>query len=289
MNATPVDFSGILDRFREIDNWLSSLGLTGRNRMRIYGSNLAAMLRLNEGTDPARVYADLEAKGKLTEILSSYVEGIEFVDAITVLRDRNIDIPVEVLVKTLRGPVDAYREDQASNGGRNFMFELVIGAMVARAGLTPTLGSEPDVVFGFENRKVLVECKRVMSQNKIEERIRQAARQLKARVRSEEDFGIIAISVTRTINSGNVIWSVPSVSDASPFLNSQVEKVIRRLDGFLQTLSQPGIFGIIFYISSPIFVPGVGFSPVKSATVYPLPALRDQSLLRRLAHVLQTG
>jgi hypothetical protein len=256
--------------------------------MRVYESNLAEMLRLNEATDPAQVYAGLEAKGKLTEILSSYVEGIEFVDSITVLRDRNIDIPVDVLVNTLRGPVDASREDQASNRGRNFMFELVIGAMVARAGLTPTLGSEPDVVFGFENRKVLVECKRVMSQNKIEERIRQGLRQLKARIEGDEDCGLIAISVTRTINSGNVIWSVPSVSDTNAFLESKIDEVIHRFDPFLQTLSHPKIFGIVFYISSPIFVPEVGFTSGKRATMYPLPGSGDQNFLKRLARALRT-
>ena len=50
------------------------------------------------------------------------------------------------------------------------MFELSIAAAVARQGLKPVLNlDKPDLEFQFEGRRVLMECKRVLSENGINE------------------------------------------------------------------------------------------------------------------------
>lgn len=287
MQPTPVNFSQVLGDLQSIDRWLSDRGIAGRNRIRIYESNIEAMLKIHEQADPAQVYSDLAAKGRLTEILSSYVEGIGFVSSITALRDLDIDIPASVLESALRGPADAAVEDERSNQGRNFAFELDVAAMVARAGLTPDLQKEADVTFEFEGRRVAIECKRILSEKKIQQRIREAADRLKKNVKDNGDFGLIAVCVTRTINPGNVIWSVPSVCDMGPLLSSHINEVIGRLDPFLQRLRHPALSGVIFYVASPISVRGIGFSPVKRATVYPLSGLKDEELLRRLGKMIK--
>ena len=167
------------------------------------------------------------------------------------------------------------------------MFELVIGAMIARAGLIPQLGQEPDVIFDFVGRQIFVECKRVFSEKKIEERIRKAARQLKTHIKSESHCGLIAVSVSRTINSGDVIWSVTSVADASRLLESKIFEIIHRLDPFLQELSHPAISGVVFYITSPVHITGIGFSPVKRGRMYPMPGAVDLDFLKRLTRLLR--
>lgn len=164
-------------------------------------------------------------------------------------------------------------------------FELVIGAMIATAGFKPRLGSTPDVE--FDGRRALIECKRVMSVNKVEERILRAVKQLKANAKRTNDFGLVAISITRTINSGGVIWGVPLGSEMRPFLNSKLLDVIQRLDPFLQTISHPNVVGVVFYIASPIFVSGIGFSPVNMGMVYPLPGATNIAELKSLAATLR--
>ncbi len=215
-------------------------------------------------------------------------DSIEFADTLKVLRSFDIEIPADMLRKVLQGPVDASLEDEASNLSRNFMFELVVAAMVATARFRPTVGGVPDVDFKFEGRRVLIECKRVMSVNKVEERIRQAAKQLQAQVKDTSDWGLVAISITRTINSGGVIWEVASDSEMHPFLDSKLVEVIHRFDPFLQTISHPNVVGVVFYIASPILVPGIGFSPVKRGMFYPMPGTADSVGLKRLTAMLRT-
>ena len=86
-------------------------------------------------------------------------------------------MPKGVLEKALKGPHDIYLEDETSNLGRNTMFEIAIAGRVAFA--EPRIGGEPDVLFEFENRRMFVQCKRVLSEESISKRISEAARQLK--------------------------------------------------------------------------------------------------------------
>jgi hypothetical protein len=58
------------------------------------------------------------------------------------------------------------------------MFEIAIAGAAALAGLMPQLGGEPDVLFEFEDRRILVQCKRVLSDNAVPKRIAEATRQL---------------------------------------------------------------------------------------------------------------
>jgi hypothetical protein len=289
LKFSPIDFGAVIGELSEIGRWLRVEGVVADGRIDAYKKNIIEMLEqhINIDEDAPRVFSEMETKGRLTEILSSYVEGVEFVDTFSALRKSGARISRDLLQKVVSGPPDAYREDHKSNHGRNFMFELVVAAIVARAGYTPLLGGDSDVSFEFERRRILIECKRVMSVNKVEERIRAAARQLKKTVTGSQDCGLIAISISRTINTGDRIWSLSSTSEINAFLESEISTCIKRFDPFLQTVPPSSISGIIFYMSSPIHVQGVGFTPAKRGMMYEVSGTSDGDLLKSLAHFLQ--
>jgi hypothetical protein len=183
MKHTPFTQTDMFSDLDELDAWLAERGIKQRNRLRIYRANLIAMREREKEIGAAAVYAEIEKAGRLTEILASYVEGSEFVDALMCLRAGHVDIPDELLRRALDGAPDASRESPKNNQGRNAMFELSIGAMLARQNLQPKFSTNnPDVEFRFEDRRILVECKRVLSEDRTLPVIFEGIRQLRKQV-----------------------------------------------------------------------------------------------------------
>lgn len=90
---------------------------------------------------------------------------------------------------------------------------------------------EPDVSFEFENRRMLVQCKRVLSELAVARRIGLAAKQLDrdlALSADPKDCGVIAISISRLINPGEKMLTVATDTDLQSALSSEIDKVIER-------------------------------------------------------------
>jgi hypothetical protein len=211
-------------------------------------------------------------------------ESIELVETIPTLRQLNVDIPKELLRRAFSGPADMSREDHTSSEARNAMFELSVAAMGARSGLAPKLSNtNPDVSFQFEGRWVKIECKRVLSVNRIMERLREGAKQLERSVQgTASDIGIVAISLSKLINPGDRFLVSGSPHDD---LSEQLHGVLKANEQQLGRMHRPWVSCFIFYVSSAAYVPGLGYTPMRSGTLFPLD-LGEQLFLRRLARAL---
>lgn len=285
---TPLNTTSFFEDLAELDGWLAGRGFAKRDRLRVYKANLEAMAEQEKASNAAQVYSEVEKAGKMTEILSSYVEGIEFVDALKCLREKQVMIPDALLKKVLTGPPDAVRENHTSNEGRNAMFELLMGSMAAKQDLLPVLGqANPDVEFRFEGRRVLMECKRVLSANKVLANIRQAAKQLEKCVDTQAgDVGVVAISISRLAHQGDGFWTVPSSDMPHAFLAEGVQNVIKELDPQLRRLNASAVAGVIFYVGGPFYVQGVGYTTANEGMLYPV-NLGKTEYLRKLASTLR--
>jgi hypothetical protein len=288
MKMTPLNTTSFFGDLANLDAWLAGRGFAKRDRLRVYKANLEGMAEQEKASDAAQVYSEVEKSGKMTEILTSYVEGIEFVDALKCLREKQVIVPDALLKKALAGPPDAVRENPTSNEGRNAMFELLMGSMVARQDLLPILGQvNPDVEFRFEGRRVLVECKRVLSANKVLANIKQAAKQLEKCIdATATNVGVVAISISRLAHHGDGFWTVPSSDTPHAFLAEGVQNVIRELDPQLRRLNGSAVAGVIFYVGGPFYVQGVGYTTANEGMLYPV-NLAETEYLRRLASTLR--
>ncbi|MGD1105727.1 MAG: hypothetical protein ABR865_01700 [Terracidiphilus sp.] len=274
-------FLAELDR---IAAWLVQQGIRQANRFRLYRQNIEWLRAHDLEQDRARVYAELEGQGRLTEVLSTFVESIEIVETIPALIDAGVVVPVDLLRKAFSGPADLFREDARSNQARNKMLELTMGAMAARRGLAPVLStSNPDVAFQFENRRVCLECKRVISESKVLERIGEGIEQLTKSARSgTDDVGIVAISLAKLFNPGDRVAVVPEGTHPHDVLSQELHQLLRRAEPVLARLARPSVAAILFYLSSPCYVPGAGYTRATCGTVFPM-NLDEQTFLRRLA------
>jgi hypothetical protein len=274
-------FAAELDR---IAAWLVQQGVRRQNRFQLYRQNIAWLRAHDLESERAQVYADFEKRGRITEVLSTFVETIEMVETISTLLDAGVVVPAELLKRAFSGPVDTFRENARSNLARNAMFELTMGAMAARRELNPILSTHnPDVQFEFENRQVSLECKRVISESKVFERIEEGTEQLAKSVRSgTDDIGIVAISLAKLFNPGDRIAVVPEGVHPHDLLSQELQQMLRRAEPALARLMRPSVTAILFYLSSACYVPGVGYTRASCGTVFPM-NLDEQIFLRRLA------
>ena len=288
MDMIRLDKSTFRSDLDEIDLWLDERGFHKRDRMRIYRANIAEMAERERTRHPGEVFVEIQNEGRLTEILNSYVEGIEFVDALMSLREKQVVIPDSLLKKVLDGPPDSSREDHKSNQGRNAMFELLMGAMAAKQDLRPTFGQEnPDVEFQFRGRRVLMECKRVFSEKKVLDKISEAIHQLeKCTDPANGDIGLVAISLSRLAHQGNGYWDTPTVETGRAFLSQELHRMADDLNKRLAKLCSSYTAGVVFYISSPFHVQNLGYTVASEGLVYPM-NLAESDFLLSLAGTLR--
>jgi hypothetical protein len=273
----PYNVRDVIEKLDQIDQWLCERGLKKHDRIRIHKRNLTQLADAQDDEDNFLPFFDGLPDEKRREMLWSIVEADEFVKSLDYFGDKKNEIPQELLKKALLGPADPFQEDENSNIGRNSMFEILFGGVVASVGLHPRLGKEPDVSFEFDNRQILVQCKRVLSEAKVESRVSEAAKQLQrdlAQSSNGTDCGLVAISLSRLMNPGNRMLIVPSVSDADNFLRLEIRNVIdRHKERFSNCIKNPKVAGILFRLISRI----CGQFPVRAAfqacDTWPFPSL----------------
>lgn len=287
MKVTRFDESSLFSDLEHLDAWLAGRGITQRNRLRIYRKNLLAMRDLDDDTDVVRVNARKYEAGRINEMLASYVEGFELSDALKCLIDNQIEIPDELLKRSLDGHPDAALETAKTNHPRNAMFELSIAAAVARQGLKPELNiDKPDLEFQFEGRRMLIECKRVLSEKGIGEALSVGIRQLRKTVNvSAGDVGLVAVNISRLFNTGDGWWTVKESVHPTTALSNMIRRWIEGRETDLLRRKEPAIRGMVFYGSSPFRISNVGYIPVRTATLCRLDSTDE--LLRRLSAKLK--
>jgi hypothetical protein len=134
------------------------------------------------------------------------------------LRDR--------IEKVLKGTRELEKETPEKGEPRNYLFELVMAGLLKRAGFRVHLDRIEDIFFEFGDRPFFVECKRIHSQARLQERIDDAAWQIGKRcddAGTPKARGIIAIDVSKLLNPGTGFFQSLTLEA----LNSECENLLR--------------------------------------------------------------
>src|SRR6516225_6550555 len=143
---------------------------------------------------------ELQGKVGMATHVNEVHESGELLDACDEFPDLTQAGLRERLQKALCGPKELEKETPEKGEPRNFLFELVIAALLKRAGFSIDLARSEDVFSQLDGRPVFVECKRIHSSSRLDERIEHAALQIGKRcdeARSSKARGIIAIDVSK--------------------------------------------------------------------------------------------
>jgi hypothetical protein len=287
-----ITYRDLSKSLESVDAWLCERGLKQQtDRIRTNIRDIELLADAFEGGTLDQFIAEA-GDDRRRELMWSMAESVEFVDSIDALRKQGCEIPTKVLADALGGPADLQSESEKSSHGRNTMFEIAIAGRLARAGLRPTLGEEPDVHTEFGNRKVLIQCKRVFSENGISKRLIEAGKQLKRdllRSCNPRDCGIIAISVSRVFNKGDKLLAARDENALRQMLNDEVDAISRVAAEDYRHVKEPKVAGVIYHLSTPALLENVAmYMGAHSLTVVAIPGKSDRTLLQNVAKSLTT-
>ena len=248
-------YEDILDSLAELDDWLSSLGLRkGQNRIHRHLENIRYLKDLEETGQINRLNNDIERK---IEIGWSLTEAIEFQNIFQALRNENPKLVKQKIKDALQGPADPNCENKRSNLGRNTVFELNLAARLKRNNINVIWWrSNPDILCSIDGRDIHIQCKRPFFEKNIPVNIARAKTQLTRDLNDAgtNSRGVIAISISRALNSGGLLFVGDSEVNIKRALDNKVSELGKRYKSAWNQIVDTRIIGILFHIITPAFI-----------------------------------
>jgi hypothetical protein len=134
--------------------------------------------------------------------------------------------------RACKGSDTVVEEREANSDGRNFCFELSMACWLASSGLELNCDDQADIGGKIADHYLIVECKRVRSDRKVETRGREAVQRLTERLESPDQpnmVGAVAFDFTPIANPRGVLFAGPNLD--SPGLCRIGEDLVQQFAG----------------------------------------------------------
>ena len=137
------------------------------------------------------------------------------------------------------------QSDKSLSRGRDAQFELFVYAICLSANLTPVAFEEPDVTCVIESIKCGIAAKRIKSENMLEDRIKDASKQIERAGLP----GIIALDTCIALNPQNErFWKPMSNMTFGRLYSARMQRFVQKHDDRFQELVRgKGVRGIIIH------------------------------------------
>jgi len=245
--STPYeDFSGNLNKATE---WVQSLGLQyEKTRIGEYKRAIDRLLEIYKSEDNETIQKEF------VSIVNAVYEANELI-AIYLSLAGKFDEKLRSHITTYaKGPSNYTHElvSASSNLGRNIAFELLVMSKLAFAGIEIDFDIKADVAGIFDNRSILIECKRPQSTEKLEANIKDAFKQLERKYRSPVRMrhrGIIAIDISKLINPKFMLYVQANESLLEAGISRLVDDFISNNERLWQTGRNRKTIAVILRLS----------------------------------------
>lgn len=221
-----VRFSDLSADLHSADQWLTSLGLKGRNdRLRQCIEVVATAAR---GFEEAHRTGQPTKVGRIESYHFGIVEALEFSSVYRAFKDTAPQMIQPKLKRALSGPAQPALETAGNSDGRNTMFELALAAEWKLRGANVQIG-EPDITLVCPEASFLFECKRPLRETGIRASVKDAVQQVAQRLTNSYTFGAAAVSVAHVLDQGRNIFVTPAEENIGKQL------VQKRVDQLLES------------------------------------------------------
>jgi hypothetical protein len=191
-----------------------------------------------------------DRRGKVFFSLTDLLEMNHILDHVdgwdeAILRDK--------LEKLLGGSHLPQDESAANTVARDTMFELSLAAEFKRCGYpTELCEPRPDVRVNVGSRSYLIECKRVFGASRLLGAVKKARGQLRDGLGADAAaFGLIAVSVSRTITGGDSILYAGSEPAALARADRELLDLSNHNQGMWERISESRIVGVVLHFACP--------------------------------------
>lgn len=248
-------YQDILKSLSEFDKWLSTLGIRIRHdRFHRHLQNIHYLAKLVDTGNTHKLSDDQKNK-----ISWSIVEATEFQDIYPVIRNYSSEHPELVKQKVkdaLKGSSYPNSESTSSNIGRNTIFELNLATRLMAKNIPVRLNKNPDILCSINGRDIFIQCKRPFWEKNIPLNISRAKFQLTRDLNQAETSsrGIIAISISRLLNKGDMLFVGRDEAHMLERLTDDVESLGNKYKRTWSKIIDTRIIEILFHIITPSFI-----------------------------------
>lgn len=220
--ARITDYAGWTPKLDELCERLEAAGFrVHATRLDQYRKTFATIIKFTNG-GRADELPNKISKPLLVNDIHESQEFVESCDQFPDLNEPGLRVRLE---KALKGARELEKETPKKDGARNYLFELVMTALLKQAGLKVKLDGVEDVRFDFHDKLFFMECKRIHSIAMLRQNINEAASQLRMRfadAQTEEARGIVSIDISKLLNTGGRCLECSTLEE----LNSEVTKLV---------------------------------------------------------------
>lgn len=233
-------------------HWLESLSIgIAKNRVAEYRKTFATIARY-QGR-----WEDLEDSIGFEKLSDNYYDCSELVLIWQKLKDCGSPPFKNTPRQAVNGPTTLEAERPETSDARNRIFELVMAALFRAANFPIKFVEPADAVVNAFNVKCFLECKRIQSEKRLEERIREASSQIEDRLGkqpSKKSRGLIAVDISKAENDGTVYCNATSSDHLSRQVDTILDCFITRNKRKLISRLSPRVLATIVYIRIPAVI-----------------------------------
>ncbi len=183
---------------------------------------------------------------------TALTEAFELAETLPFARSVAPEIIKRRLVRILRGPALPTDETANTNEPRNILFEVTMASKLWRAGFEPELGERPDVRCWIDGHAVHVECKRPFAGSGSRQAYTEALAQIRTGLTDAPASarGVVALSVTRLLNSGGRIFEFTQHAAREDHLGKLLEHITEEVSA---GWDEPGpeTIGLLWHVITP--------------------------------------
>lgn len=157
-------------------------------------------------------------------------------------------------------PKPNFIESKNTDNGRNYSFELTTAARFSELGYKINLNTETDVVVDLAQYKLLIECKRITSKNKVLKRIKDARVQIDKRIGNtpSNKLGLIAVDVTYILNENLKSYNCKNKEHFEYIIEQALIDFIKENESSYARSIKKHILGILFEYNAVGFSSSIG-------------------------------
>jgi hypothetical protein len=194
-------FDALLRSLNKLDPWLRSLGIEPKS-----DRWHQAVRMVQRAKEQREIVERGGPRGRIGNYMDGLFEAMEIHEIVEAFNGDSSPALKAKLVRALCGPISPFDEQPKNSDARYTMFELSLAADWKNAESEVEVG-EPDIKLRAPAALFQTECKRPFSESSVRKNMEDAASQLGKELDNpgnENDYGIVAISLSRVFTKGNL-------------------------------------------------------------------------------------
>jgi len=238
----------------EVLAWLESLRVNVVNSRLVDYREIVRIL--NDAVKKGTV-ANIQGNSWFAMVCDSFFELSVISKIHKKLKDEKAYPPVRRIRLIAKGPISSLDEKKSSPNrqARDIQFELLTLAMMKNQGMTyKPLLADTDVSGIFEERPIIMECKRLWSAKRVKNNIQTGVSQLTAKLNRLPDanrpVGLLGLDFTRLVSPPGHLLECSSYQDAKRRLDAFVEESLRLHEHFWSKSPDIRFIGVVGYLGA---------------------------------------